>query len=68
MAVAQATDLQEKIVDMSGGLASTSQQLSAVIESLATGSGELASSAQNIALEAKEIQKNIDNTDQDYLY
>ncbi|AFM40283.1 methyl-accepting chemotaxis protein [Desulfosporosinus acidiphilus SJ4] len=63
LALAQDTELQNKIIDMSGGLAATSQELSAVIENLASGSEELANVTQNISLDAQAIQSNIENTD-----
>lgn len=63
VAIAQDTDIQDKIVDMSGGLAATSEELNAVIENLATGSGELANVARNLSQEAREIQSSIDKTD-----
>lgn len=63
VAIAQDTDLQDKIIDMSEGLASTSEELNAVVENLATGSEELASIAQNLTLESSEIQSSIEKTD-----
>lgn len=63
VAIAQDTDLQDKIVDMSGGLAATSEELSAVIQNLATGSSELANVAQYLSQEASEIQSSIDKMD-----
>ncbi|MDP4160587.1 MAG: methyl-accepting chemotaxis protein [Bacillota bacterium] len=63
LAIAESTDLQEKIIKMSAGLAATSQELNAIIENLTTGSETLATVAQNISEDAKEINTSIKNTD-----